>query len=56
MGRGIETNLEASMTVDCLNLGMIKHVEVRSALSFELPHRLLHWCLSFRDSERPSNF
>lgn len=32
MGRGIETNLRAQMTTaDCLNLGMIKHQEVRPA-------------------------
>jgi len=29
MGRGIETNLYAALTVDKLNLGMIKHPEVR---------------------------
>jgi hypothetical protein len=30
MGRGIETNLFATLTVDRLNLGMIKHPEVSS--------------------------
>ena len=28
MGRGIETNLHAQLTVDSLKLGMIKHKEV----------------------------
>ena len=28
MGRGIETNLHAQLTVDSLKLGMIKHREV----------------------------
>ena len=29
MGRGIETNLNAEFTCDALNLGMVKHPEVR---------------------------
>lgn len=29
MGRGIETNLNAHLTVDSLKLGMVKHKEVR---------------------------
>jgi len=32
MGRGIETNLEAKLKVNCLNLGMIKHSEVAELL------------------------
>jgi hypothetical protein len=36
MGRAIETNLEAPMTVDCLNLGMIKHAEVPLRLAFSV--------------------
>lgn len=29
MGRGIETNLHAHLSIDSLKLGMIKHREVR---------------------------
>ena len=33
MGRAIETNLNAELTCDKLNLGMIKHPEVRRILT-----------------------
>lgn len=32
MGRAIETNLNAELSCDKLNLGMIKHPEVRQAI------------------------
>jgi hypothetical protein len=32
MGRSIETNLRAALSVDCLNLGMVKHLEVKEPL------------------------
>lgn len=35
MGRSIETNLNADLKCDTLNLGMIKHPEVRALLAWQ---------------------
>jgi hypothetical protein len=49
MGRSIETNLNARLTVDSLKIGMIKHPEVAAALG----GRLYDCVCKFERAEEP---